>query len=78
MKGYETLTAKELEIFAAYVSGLSTKDIMESMNITANTLKYHNRNLYSKLGVTSRKQMLAVYRKVRSDGMITDIPQAAN
>ncbi len=68
VKGYETLTAKELEIFDSYVKGASTKDIMETMNITSNTLKYHNRNLYSKLGVTSRKQMLAVYRKVRSQG----------
>ena len=34
------------------------KEIMEIANINQNTLKYHNKNIYSKLGVTSRKQLL--------------------
>ena len=29
-------------------------------NIKETTLKYHNRNIYSKLGVSSRKQMLEI------------------
>ena len=31
---------------------------MDEFDITENTLKYHNRNIYSKLGVTSRKELL--------------------
>ena len=31
---------------------------MELAAINQNTLKYHNKNIYSKLGVTSRKQLL--------------------
>ena len=30
----------------------------ESLGITENTLKYHNKNIYSKLGISSRKQLL--------------------
>jgi len=30
------------------------------MNIKENTLKYHNKNIYSKLGISSRKQLLAM------------------
>ena len=53
-----TLTRKEKEILELYVKGYSSKDILETLNITDNTLKYHNRNIYSKLGVKSRKQLL--------------------
>jgi len=31
---------------------------MNTLNIKENTLKYHNKNLYGKLGVSSRKQLL--------------------
>ena len=70
IRGFEELTAKELELFRAYVAGDATKDIMKTMNISENTLKYHSRNLYSKLGVTSRKQMVAVYKRIRVSGVI--------
>ena len=53
-----TLTRKEKEILDLYVQGYSSKDILDTLNITDNTLKYHNRNIYSKLGVKSRKQLL--------------------
>ncbi|MBQ4088011.1 MAG: hypothetical protein IJC78_07185 [Clostridia bacterium] len=52
------LTATEHTIYDCYLAGKSTKDIMKELNITENTLKFHNKNIYSKLGVTSRKQML--------------------
>lgn len=53
-----TLTAKEREIFNLYLDGKSAKDIMDLLSISENTLKYHNRNIYGKLGVTSRKELL--------------------
>ena len=31
---------------------------MEMSGIKENTLKYHNKNIYNKLGVSSRKQLL--------------------
>ena len=58
------LTPKERVLFDAYVAGESTKDIMAAMNITENTLKFHSRNLYGKLGVTSRKQLESRYRSI--------------
>jgi len=53
-----TLTAKEREIFDLYKDGKTAREIQSRMNINENTLKYHNRNLYTKLGVSSRKQLL--------------------
>lgn len=53
-----SLTNKENEILQLYIQGKASKEILQIANITENTLKYHNRNIYSKLGVKSRKQLL--------------------
>ena len=33
---------------------------MAALNIKENTLKYHNKNIYGKLGVSSRKQLVSI------------------
>ncbi len=53
-----TLTPKERSIFDLYMEGKSAKEILVLADINQNTLKFHNKNIYSKLGVTSRKQLL--------------------
>lgn len=60
------LTMTEHAIYDCYLAGKSTKDIMKELNITENTLKFHNKNLYSKLGVTSRKQILEYIKALKS------------
>lgn len=72
VQGYDSLTAKETELFRAYIAGTATKDILAAMEITENTLKYHSRNLYGKLGVSSRKQLVAVYHRLRASGYSID------
>ena len=64
VQGLQTLTSQERHIYEAYLNGRTTKDIMSELNIKENTLKFHNKNLYSKLGVSSRKQLLEVYRAI--------------
>jgi len=63
-EGLSTLTPTERAIYEAYVGGASTKEIMSELNIKENTLKFHNKNLYGKLGVSSRKQLIAVYKAI--------------
>ncbi len=58
LENLSTLTPTEREIFNLYIEGRSAKDILELAGIKENTLKYHNRNIYSKLCVTSRKELL--------------------
>ena len=53
-----TLTATEYKVYELYLAGKNAKQIAELLNISENTLKYHNKNIYSKLGISSRKQML--------------------
>ena len=54
------LTPTERIIYDYYLEGKSTKEIMAALNIKENTLKYHNKNIYSKLGVSSRKQLMKI------------------
>lgn len=65
-----TLTAKEQEIFNLYKDGKSAREIQTLMNISENTLKYHNRNLYTKLGVSSRQQLLLFAALMKKDAEI--------
>ena len=53
-----TLSPSEYKIYELYLSGKTTKEIVDILGITENTLKYHNKNIYSKLGISSRKQLL--------------------
>ena len=52
------LTPTERSIYDCYLAGKSTKEVLSELSIMENTLKFHNKNLYSKLGVTSRKQLI--------------------
>ena len=66
MLGLKTLTPTERVIHDAYVARVTTKEIMANMNIKESTLKYHNRNLYGKLGVSSRKELLEIHKHIKS------------
>lgn len=54
----KTLTPTEYRIYELYLAGKSAREIMEITGTKENTLKYHNKNIYSKLGISSRKQLL--------------------
>ena len=58
LTGLKQLTPTEKAIFDLYMDGKSAAEILEIMTIKQTTLKYHNRNIYSKLGVSSKKQLL--------------------
>lgn len=66
INGLQKLTPTERAVYDAYIARATTKEVMFSLNITENTLKYHNRNLYGKLGVSSRKELLEIYKQVRA------------
>ncbi len=64
IRQFPTLTASERTIYNCYLAGLSTKEVLEKLHIAENTLKFHNKNLYGKLGVSSRKQLLEYARAI--------------
>lgn len=64
LEGLSDLTPTERHIYDLYISKNTTKDIMAILNIKENTLKFHNKNIYGKLGVSSRKQLLEYYKRI--------------
>jgi DNA-binding CsgD family transcriptional regulator len=52
-----SLTKKETEITLLLVEGLKREEILESCDITNNTLKTHIRQIYKKLNVTGRAEI---------------------
>lgn len=56
--GLRHLTVREKEIFGLYIDGKNVKEIMELTGLKEPTIRFHNRNIYSKLGVHSLKQLL--------------------
>jgi DNA-binding CsgD family transcriptional regulator len=60
----ESLTPAEQKIYHLYLQKKSTREILNELCITENTLKYHNKNLYGKLGVSSRKELFAIASKL--------------
>ena len=55
--GLPTLTKTERRIFDGYAAGLRTREIVEQLDIKDSTLRFHNKNIYEKLGVSSLKQL---------------------
>ncbi|HSO89241.1 MAG TPA: helix-turn-helix transcriptional regulator [Draconibacterium sp.] len=56
----EILTIQERKIFLMIQSGKSNKEISNELNIEISTVKSHVNNLYSKLKINSRKEILNV------------------
>lgn len=64
LDGVDTLTPTERSIYGYYLEKKTTKEIMELLNIKENTLKFHNKNIYSKLEVSSRKELMAIAKEL--------------
>ena len=58
-----TLTGRELDVLVLLAAGQTNKQIATTQAVSLNTVKFHIRNLYEKLGVRSRSQAVALYLK---------------
>jgi len=59
----EKLTAKEIEVVESLVEGLSYKMIAEKLSMKMDTVRYHIRNIYKKLQVNSKGEVISRYLK---------------
>jgi len=58
LAGIPSLTPTERRIFGYYLDGKTVKEVIDIASIKESTLRYHNQNIYSKLGVNSLKQLV--------------------
>ncbi len=61
------LTARERELLAALANGWTNLQIASRTGITRNTVKYHLKNLYDKLGVSNRAMAVALFLSAPKD-----------
>jgi predicted ATPase/DNA-binding CsgD family transcriptional regulator len=60
----EQLSEREQQILVRLASGLSDQQIADSLFLSLNTVKWYNRQIYSKLGVSSRTQAIASAKRL--------------
>lgn len=56
-------TPREKDIIKAVCQGLSNKDVAAEFGITIKTVKWYLTNIYSKLGLKSRSELIVYYFK---------------
>jgi len=72
MQKFQTLSRAEKAVFNLYVQGYDAKEITQILCLSINTIKTHNKRIYYKLGVNSRKELMGYLRKMREQGF--DVP----
>ena len=60
IKDIENLSIREREVFDLIVIGKSNKEIALEVNVSINTVKFHVKNIYGKLNIKSRKEVLTI------------------
>jgi two-component system, NarL family, nitrate/nitrite response regulator NarP len=58
---HEALTTREKTMLAALARGRTNIELAQDLGISINTVKFHLRNLYEKLGLANRSQAIAFY-----------------
>lgn len=58
---FESLTRREAEVLRALAKGWTNAQISSRLGISANTVKYHLKLIYDKLGVSNRATAVAQY-----------------
>lgn len=78
LKDEFSLTDREVEVAYLLFLGYKNKDIQNKLCITINTLKYHIRNIYSKLGVNNRDKAIDVVYVILNEREKKRITKKAN
>ena len=58
-----SLSRREVDVFRLLARGCSSAFIQSELYIAAGTVNYHTRNIYAKLGVHSRQQLIDLVKR---------------
>lgn len=58
------LTEKEIEVVHLLLKGYTYRAIGEELYITQNTIKYHVKNIYQKLHITSKMELIKLFSEI--------------
>ncbi len=68
LENTKKLSPAERSVFNLYVKGHTAKEISEILYLSINTIKTHNKRIYTKLNVASRNELLAYINMLKEVG----------
>ena len=63
-KDHLNLTSREQEVFSMLLTGKAPKEIAFTLKISYDTVRFHQKGLYRKLGIQSRAELFARYMSI--------------
>lgn len=60
----KTLSKRELDVFAQLLTDKTQVEIAGELFVTHSSVHFHCKNIYKKLGISSRRQLLIRYRNI--------------
>lgn len=69
-KDDNSLTDKETEVVNLLLRGYTYKAMSENLFISENTLKYHIKNIYQKLNVNNKMDLIKIFMEKKNDTFI--------
>lgn len=70
---FATLTATERRIVRLYAEDMDASSVAETMFISIHTVRKHNANIYKKMGVNSREELVLYFELFRRCGRLEDL-----
>ena len=58
------LSPRELEVFAHLLTDKTQEEIAKELSVSSSSIHFHCKNIYKKLEVSSRKQILIRYKNL--------------
>ncbi len=71
VESIDTLSAAEMAVFNLYLKGHTAKEIADILCLSINTIKTHNKRIYMKLNVSSRKELM-IFIKMMEEAKAID------
>jgi DNA-binding NarL/FixJ family response regulator len=72
----DLLSAREREVLDLAAAGMRNREIAERLMISSNTVKFHLRTIYTRLGVRNRVQAMHAMAPLQDDDLVQEIPAA--
>jgi len=70
VKNIDTLSSAERAVFNLYLKGYTAKEIADILCLSINTIKTHNKRIYMKLNVSSRKELMLYFHMLEEQKRI--------